>query len=144
MTDQKDYTQEPGDGHLPDLHPYDYTRDERVLAACGWKFQPLRAFVDKGVSDVGPVSQGPYWFSDSGKRSDITPILTLSELWEGLCRECEGTGYFPGLNRYEVSFVWQEGLSHFTHSKYFPLTVYGSFVEAAAAALHWVLQQKEE
>ncbi len=126
MTDQKDYTREP-----------------EVLKACGWK--QVHHF---------RLNEFNWYRESAGNLPRGYPVpVTLSELWEGLCRVWSQRqidpldadardlleNRLPGLSGMSHVVLWEPGETHFFTAK-----EYGSLPNAVAAALHWVLQQKKE
>lgn len=99
----------------------DYLRLPEVLEACGVESK-------NGIN--------------VGEGLTIYPILTLSELWEGLCRECRETGWFQPV-LYGDAETLVSGPDPMGE-RVFKVNEYGSLLNAIAAALHWVLQQKKE
>jgi len=125
MTDQKDYLRLP-----------------EVLEACGYG----------QVQNPSMAATGEWLWSKDCKYAIETPTPTLSELWEGLCKAWSQRwidpldadardlleNRLPGLSGMSHVVLWEPGETHFFTAK-----EYGTLPNAVAAALHWVLQQKE-
>ena len=114
MTDQKDYLRLP-----------------EVLEACGYG----------QVQNPSMAATGEWLWSKDCKYAIETPTPTLSELWEGLCKACKDAGHRwnPEISGMAAVIVNPND----TDGRGFVSSEYGTLNNAVAAALHWVLQQKE-
>ena len=85
-----------------------------------------------------------YWTDGKWHCRGKRPVLTLSELWEGLCRVCRETGWFQPV-LYGDAETLVSGPDPMGE-RVFKVNEYGSLSNCIAAALHWVLQRgkKEE
>jgi hypothetical protein len=103
----------------------DLTQDPRVLEVCGWMFEG-EAFHP--------------WRSED-QCSLLPPRLTMSELWEGLCK-ASALPYpdtrIPILQGYYGVLLKQVTQQH----KSFEFSEYGSICNTLAAAIIW-LKEKE-
>ena len=121
MTDQKDYAMLP-----------------EVLKVCGLR---LHKYTDPDEN---------YWTDGKWHCRGKRPVLTLSELWEGLKKarqarpDCSDTAVSIREFTDEETHKSEERvvLSGFGGLMWFCTSKYGSLPNAVAAALHWVLQQK--
>lgn len=130
----------------------DFLKDPRVLEACGLR---LQKYTDPDEN---------YWMDGEGHCRGKHPVLTLSELWEGLCKACKRNEttpiyrpflaadngvilYSPGvlLPYCGVLFIDESGPGPDDYSTHpsFSVEKYGTLINCIAAALHWVLQQRE-
>lgn len=102
----------------------DYTQESEVLKALGWD---SRTF--DGAEKWWRVGEYPTQW----------PTVTLSELWEGLCRVCRETGWFQPVlyGDAETLISGPDPMGE----RVFKVNEYGSLPNAVAAALYWVLQR---
>ena len=122
MTDQKDYA----------------TLSE-VLAWLGWKREGFMGMVPDGKREKIVMRYNLIDATGINKGEHAQP--TLSELWEGLCRVCRETGWFQPV-LYGDAETLVSGPDPMGE-RVFKVNEYGSLLNAIAAALHWVLQQRE-
>lgn len=132
MTDQKDYLRLP-----------------EVLAWLGWKREGFMGMVPDGKREKIVMRYNLIDATGINKGEHAQP--TLSELWDGLKKarqarlDCSDTAVSIREFTDEETHKSEERvvLSGFVGLRWFCTSEYGSLPNAVAAALHWVLQQKE-
>lgn len=118
------------------INHIDYTTKPEVLAACGVEILKVPP-ADLGLSsaDGEQVRYRYNWYY-----GEMPPVLTMQELWDGLCKACAVVGFQPMLWADKAVHTYKDGFT----VDLFEVGRYGTLNNCIAAALYTVLQQAEK
>jgi hypothetical protein len=108
-------------GDKQEVEMTNHLQDPRVLSACGWEREQFC------------WRRGKEWLSSAG-----FPVLSLSDLWPALCRVCETRDI-----RVVARMCKQVEVHNGEVCEICQTSKYGSFENAIAAAIVWVMENCE-